>query len=162
MKKTIREEVILELVARGAVIRTNGSPQAYSTDCGQNVLRSRPKVGDEELPCVVVWPQIETCENANGLSKHEMPVQIDSIMAFGSRDPQEVGEEMYGDLIKCFASPSWDRTRPGSPCPGENFFDSIVHQSGGAAAPEDGSVTVGATARFIITYWTQVGDPYNQ
>ena len=59
MTETIQELIILELIARAAVIRTTGSPQAYATDIGANVLRVRPKVDPDDLPCVILWPQAE-------------------------------------------------------------------------------------------------------
>ncbi|MBN1664838.1 MAG: hypothetical protein JW943_14655 [Deltaproteobacteria bacterium] len=158
---TIREEIILEVMTRAAVIRSDGDPQEYNTDCGLNVLRARPSVDPGELPCVVVWPQDETAENAYGRSKHVMPVQVEGLAVFGSDDPSVAGERILGDLIKCFTSPLWDRTRPGEPTP-ENYLDSIVYVEGGVEAPKDGDISVAAKARFNITYWTAIGDPYNQ
>jgi hypothetical protein len=159
---TIREEIILELIARAAVIRTTGSPQAYATDIGETVFRTRPKVDPDDLPCLVVWPQVEEAENTHGQSRHKMPVKIEGVAAFGSAEPSVISERILGDLIKCFTSPAWDRTRAGSPAPAD-YIESIVYQGGGSDSyPEDGSLTVGASATFLITYWTAIGDPYSQ
>jgi hypothetical protein len=132
-----------------------------STDCGATILRARPSVAPAELPCTVIWPQDEEAENKNGQSRRVMPVQIEGLMVFGATDPSIIGERILGDLIKCFTSQTWDRTRPGIPKP-ENYFQSIVYVGGGVAAPKDGDVSVAASARFTLVYWTAVGNPYSQ
>jgi hypothetical protein len=159
---TIREEIILEIIERAAVIRSAGSPQAYATDIGETVLRARPKVDPDDLPCMVVWPQAETAENLHGKSRHKMPVKVEGLALFGAEDPSVVSERILGDLIKCFTSPSWDRTRAGSPVPSD-YIESIVYQSGGMdSSLEDGSVSIGNQAAFLVTYYTAIGDPYTQ
>ena len=159
---TIRELIILEIIARAAVILTTGSTQAYATDIGETVLRARPKVDPEELPCMVVWPPAETAENAYGKSRHKMPVKIEGLAAFGAEDPSVISERILGDLIKCFTSPTWDRTRVGTPTP-LDYIESIIYQGGGSDTPlEDGSISVGAQAIFLVTYDTAIGDPYVQ
>ena len=163
---TIRELIILELLARAAVIRTTGSPQAYATDIGATVLRARLKVDPDDLPCVVVWPKPETAENAYGKSRHKMTVQVDGVAAFGAEDPSVVAERILGDLIKCFTSPDWDRRRLVAGSSPESYLapyaESIVYQGGGGESPEDGSISVGVPATFLITYDTAIGDPYTQ
>jgi len=43
------------------------------------------------------------------------------------------------------------------------YVESIVYQGGGTNEyPEDGAKLVGATAKFLVTYYTTIGDPYNQ
>lgn len=163
---TIRELIILELIARAAVMRTS-SPQAYATDIGATVLRARLKVDPGELPCTVVWPRVEEAENKNGLSLHRMPVKVEGIAVFGTTDLSVISERILGDLIKCFTSPAWDRRRlvvGSSPITYLNpYFDHIVYTGGGTDSyPEEGSESVGAYANFLITYWTTTGDPYNQ
>lgn len=159
---TIRESIILELIARAAVIRTTGSPQVYATDIGETVLRARPKVDPEELPCMVVWPRVETAENSYGKSRHKIPFKIEGLSIFGLDNPSVVSERILGDLIKCFTSPAWDRARAGSPTP-PDYIESIVYQGGGMESSlEDGSVSVGAAATFLVTYDTAIGDPYTQ
>lgn len=150
---TIRELIILEFIARAAVIRTTGTTQAYATDIGETVLRARPKVDPEELPCVVVWPQVETAENIYGKSRHKMPFKIEGLAIFGTDDPSVISERILGDLIKCFTSPLWE----------PDYIESIVYQGGGTdSALEDGSVSVGSQALFLVTYDTAIGDPYTQ
>jgi len=165
---TIRELIIQELIARAAEIATTGSPQAYATDIGATIFRAHPKVDPDDLPCLVVWPQVETAENMNGVSRHRMPVKIEGLAAFESSEPSVISERILGDLIKCFTSPTWDRRRlvasPASPATYlDPYLESIVYQGGGTESyPEDGSLTVGAAATFLVTYWTAIGDPYSQ
>lgn len=151
---TIRELIIQDFITRAAVIRTTGSPQAYATDIGAEVLRARAKVDPDELPCCVVWPQIEEAENLHGQSRHRMPMQVDGVAMYGTTDPSVIAERILGDLIKCFSSPSWSRS--------PDYIESIVYQGGGPATQEEGAVAVGCSAKFLVTYWTKAGDPYNQ
>jgi hypothetical protein len=168
MTETIQELIILELLARAAAIVTTGSPQAYATDIGGNVLRARPKIAPEDLPCLVLWPQPETAENKNGLSLHRMPIRVEGLAEFGADNPSMISVRILGDLIKCFTAPTWDRRRivtsPASPVTYlDPYAESIIYQGGGTDAyPEEGSVTVGASATFLVTYWTAIGDPFSQ
>lgn len=168
MTDTIRELIIQELIARAAVIKTTGPPQAYATDMGETALRARPKIEPAELPCCVIWPQPEEAENMHGLSRHRMPIKVEGIVVFHDDSPSVVSERILGDLIKCFTSPTWDRRRlvasPASPVTYlEPYIESIVYQGGGTDEyPEDGAVSVSAYARFLVTYWTAIGDPFTQ
>ncbi len=168
MASTIRELIILEIIARAAVIRHVVSPASgYETDIGETALRARPKVDPEELPCCVVRPQPETAENLHGHSRHKMPVKVEGLAMFGAEDPSVVAERILGDLIKCFTSQTWDRRRlivGSSPVSySDPYIDSIVYQSGGMdTALEDGAVSVGVPALFLVTYDTAIGNPYAQ
>ncbi len=168
MADTIRELIIQEFITRAALIRNTASPPAYVTDIGDNVLRARLRVDPSELPCIVIFPMPEEAENAHGLVRHRMRIRVDGIMVFGSESPSVVGERMHGDLIKCFTSPTWDRRRlaasPESPVTYDQpYAESIVYEGGGIEEyPEEGSISVGVQVRFLVTYWTKIGDPYNQ
>jgi hypothetical protein len=152
---TIRELIIKNIVTRAAIIRITVLPVLYATDCGETVFRARPKVDPDDLPCTIVWPQPEEAENIHGSVCHHMPVRIEGIAKFGSDEPSVVSERILGDLIRCFTSPSWSRS--------PDYIESIIYQGGGTDEyPEDGSVTVGASATFLVTYWTAIGDPCTQ
>jgi hypothetical protein len=166
MMDTIRELIIQEFIARAAVIRTTGSPQAYATNIGGKVLRARLKVDSADIPCLVVWPLVEEAESTHGKSRHKMPLKIEGIAAFGTVEPSVISERILGDLIKCFTSQTWDRRRvvAGPPIAYlAPYAESIVYQGGGTNEyPEDGSVLVGAAANFLVTYYTAIGDPCAQ
>lgn len=172
MSDTIRELIIQEFLTRAATLRNTASPPAYATDMGDNVFRARPRVDPAELPCCVIWPLAEEAEHAHGLVRHRMTIRLDGIVAFGAESPSVVGERMLGDLIKCFTSTSWDRRRPvlvTSPASPVTYTylapyaESIVYEGGGIEEyPEEGSISVGVQVRFLVTYWTKIGDPYNQ
>lgn len=151
---TVRELIILDLLSRAAVVRTAGSPQPYATNCGETVFRARLKVDPDDLPCIVVHPKNEEAENMHGQSRRRMNLQVDGVAKFGTSDPSVIGERILGDLVKCFTSPSWARS--------PDYIESIVYIGGGYETPEDGSLSVGAQATFILTYWTAIGDPYSQ
>ncbi len=165
---TIRELIIQEILARAATLRIALSPVIYNTDCGDNVFRARLKVDPDELPCIVLWPQTEEAENKHGQALHRMPLRIEGIALFGADNPSVVSERILGDLIRCFTSPTWDRRRlvvsPASPVTYlAPYAESIVYQGGGTDSyPEEGSMTIGAYVKLLITYWTAMGDPYTQ
>lgn len=168
MADTIRELIIKELLTRAATLRNTASPPAYVTDMGAHVLRARLRVDPSELPCCVIWPMPEEAENVHGLVRHRMRIRVDGIMEFTSESPSVVGERMLGDLIECFTSPAWIRKRlvasPASPATYDPpYMESIVYEGGGIEEyPEEGSVSVGVQVRFMISYWTAIGDPYTQ
>ncbi len=171
---TIRELIIQEIMDRAAVIRTDTSPQAYQTDLGKNVFRVRPKIGPEETPCIVVWPQAEEVEHKSGMILNSMPVRVEGIMLFGDTNPSVLSERILGDLVKCFTDPTWDRRRlqpPPSPTPSPDpgpqydppYAETILYDGGGTDDyPDEGSLSVGVVARFVVRYWTQRGNPYEQ
>ena len=163
---TIRELIILEFLARAAVIVNTGSPQAYSTNIGTNIIRARKSLDPDELPAVVIWPLPEENTNAYGKCKHTMQIRADGIAKFGTTDQSVIGEQILGDLIKCFTSTTWDRRRPKATSPvtyDSPYAESIVYTSGGTDSTlEDGAVAVGSQATFTVTYWTKIGNPYEQ
>jgi len=152
MADTIRELIIQTLLARAAVIQTGSPSTGYYTDCGDNIFRARPRIDPGALPCVVIWPQAEGAENTHGQSRHRMPVRVEAIMAATSATASTIGEKILGDLITCFTSTAWSRD--------PDYIESIVYQGGGYEAPEEGSQSVGVSATFLVTYWTNIGDPY--
>jgi|GEM_PF-1013955 len=168
MDDTIREKIILEFIARAAVIRTTGSPQLYATDCGETVFRATPQVDPDDLPCCIIWPQAEDSENINGKCRHKMPIQVEGIMVFSPLNPSVTSEKILGDLFRCFLARTWERRRlvasPASPPTYDPpYAESIVYLGGGTDSyPEEGSKTVGAMAKFMVTYYTKIGDPYSQ
>jgi hypothetical protein len=164
---TIRELIILEFLARAALIRTTGSPAAYATDIGATVHRARRSVDPDDLPCINIIPQPEESENAHGQSMHKMPMKIDGLAAFGAEEPSAIAERILGDLIKAFTSPAWDRRRLVTGSSPATYLDpyaeSIVYQGGGTDEyPDEGTKDVGASATFLVTYWTAIGDPFSQ
>lgn len=164
MAETIREKILQELATRAGVMRLT-SPAVYATDIGAAVYRARPKIGPEELPCTVVWPRSEEVTYAFGRVLHTMPVDVEGLVELGTADPSVLGEAIYGDLVRCFTDPAWDRRRPvaGSPITYlAPYAESMVLAGGGSDAPEDGALTCGAQARLVVTYWTVAGDPTAQ
>jgi hypothetical protein len=168
MNETIRELIIEEFMTRAAVIVTTGSPQAYATDIGTNVLRARSQVDPGELSCVNIIPETEESENMHGLCRAKMTIRVEGLVLFGAINQSLIAERILGDLKKAFTDPNWDRRRPvTSPASPVTYLDpyaeSIVYQGGGPESVlADGSVSVGAAARFLVMYWTKIGDPWSQ
>lgn len=177
MDDTIRELNIQEWETRAAVIRTTGSPQEYATDCGQKVLRAQKPYGENDLPCTVIWPGPEISENIPGKNLCTMEMIAEGLHFYGSKAVAEgfatvdeaasiVGERILGDLKRCFGNPLWDRRRlitESPPTYEAPYASSIVYKEGGPAGYdiEEGFI-FGAYAKFEITYWTKLGDPYTQ
>jgi hypothetical protein len=153
--ETIRELIIDDFMDRGEVVISTGSPPDYSTDIGDHVLRARPKVDPGELPCMVIWPQAEEAENKHGSVLHRMIIKVEGVAYFASLSPSEMSEKILGDIIKCFTSRLWTRA--------PDYIESIVYQRGGVDSyPEEGSLTAGAYAEFLVSYWTAAGNPFSQ
>lgn len=152
MNDTLREIIIRDIMARIAVITVaNG----YKTDCGANVERVRKTLEHSALPAAVVWPGSEKAEQRYGETINTMSVRIEGIAAFGSENPSVVSERILGDLKQCILSRTWARS--------PDYIDRIVYTGGGADEyPDDGMVSVGASANFDITYTEKIGDPYSQ
>ena len=152
MTDTIREIVIQNIMARLAIMTiANG----YKTNCGSNVQRVRKLLSPEELPASVVWPGTEKAEQCYGELKNTMPVKIEGIVVFGSENPSVVSERILGDLKKCILSHTWIRS--------PDYIDKIIYTGGGTDEyPDDGMISVGASASFEITYTEKIGDPYSQ
>lgn len=104
MANTIREQIILAIIARVAEIRTaNG----YNTDCGANALRVKKLVDPDDLPIVTVWPQPEERTKEYGKFVCNMPIKIECIKAYGSTNPSIVAESMLGDIIENILGVEW-------------------------------------------------------
>lgn len=156
MSNTIREYIILEFVARAASLVS--APTVY---------RARPRLAPEEVPAAVIWPREEVSQNIHGQEKHSMPIDVEQIAKFiGEEDPSVIGEALFGELIKTFASPAWDRRRliaGSSPVAyNEPYAASVNYVGGGVTPPEEGSNVAGAIAKFVVVYYTLAGDPYTQ
>jgi hypothetical protein len=167
MTDTIRELIIKEFVARAAVIVSTGTPQLYATDIGGNVLRSRPKVSPDDLPCCVIHPgAVEEAAYKFGMVHNSMTMRVDGIVSAGVSDPAVIAEQILGDLIRAFTDPAWDRRRIVTGPPVSYlapYADLVMYQSAGTDdIPEDGAVTAGASIRMMVMYWTAIGDPYMQ
>jgi hypothetical protein len=170
--ETIREQIIKECIQRAAVIKSTNSPQEYATDIGKNVLRARPTYAPSDPPCIIIFPLPEESHNTYGQTMHIMTMHVEAAQYYGDTDPSIISEQMLGDIIKCFASPSWDRRRPvisasppesPEPEPLPPLADTIEYTGGGIEEyPEDGALVVGAKANFAVTYYTKIGDPYEQ
>ena len=148
MSDTIRELIILDFVARGAVIRT-GSPSNYHTDIGATVDRWRQH---PIAPALNIWDRPEAGSKAYGMQKLTMPILIEGTAAYGNAKAAVIAGRILGDIIRAFMSPSWSRS--------PNYIDSIDYITGGTENyPDEEDLIVGAYALFHVAYTTQVGDP---
>lgn len=166
MTSSIRELIIAEIMTRAATILTATSPVIYNLNIGAHVYRAVRPVDPANLPCAVVWPQPETASYKNGMVENSMPVIVEGMAKFGSSNPSTIAEQILADLIKCFASPNWDRRRVKTASPltyYDPYADSIIYVQGGTNSyPESGDTIIGAQATFNVMYWTAAGDPYTQ
>lgn len=104
MTNTIREEIILAVLAKVGQIRTaNG----YNTDCGSTVLRAVKLVDPDTLPLISVWPQPEEAVREYGTTVCSMPVRIEGLCAFGDSNPSIMAEAMLGDIIENILGIVW-------------------------------------------------------
>ncbi len=161
MSDTIRELVILDYMSRLADITiANG----YNTDCGSHVFRVRKMVDPDELPATIVWPQPEKAEAEYGALNCTMTIRVEGLAKFGTTNPSVVAEQILGDLKKCILAPENLLTSPDTGWSrSPDYIDSIVYTDGGTDEyPEEGALTVGASAIFEVAYHTRLDDPYSQ
>jgi len=161
MNSTIRELVILDILARLAVITTAND---YAIGMGAHVIRARKSIDPSELPAVVLWPGTETAVPTYRESVCTMVVRVEGIAVFGSTNPSVMAEKILGDLKKCLLAQD---DRSGSPWTGWNrspdYIDSIVYTAGGTDEyPDEGNLTVGAAVTFNVQYTTKSDDPTAQ
>jgi hypothetical protein len=154
MTDTIREQIIAAVITSlGDVTIASG----YNTDCGQNVLRARYKPGKDEVPCFVVWPQVEEAEKLPGKSKQSMSLKIEGLMLFGDQNPSVISELILGDIRKRMEAQSTAQM------PAAGLIESILYVQGGTDEyPEEGEEFTGSAATYRIVYKTRAGDPYSQ
>ncbi|MCK9362133.1 MAG: hypothetical protein M0P74_00800 [Syntrophales bacterium] len=176
--ETIRELIIREIVTRLGAIRIVASPESrYYTDCGAQVFRARLRIDPDEVPCIDVWPLPEETEQIHGQDKNVMTIHVEGFHFFGmeavnrglattEEDASVVAERILGDLKFCLTDPAWDRRRPGAGSPiiySPPLAEAIRYKGGGTEEyPEEGTSSVPAVAKFEVTYYTEIGDPYKQ
>ncbi|MBW2342507.1 MAG: hypothetical protein JRF53_00580 [Deltaproteobacteria bacterium] len=124
--ETIREQIILAVISKLAIIRTaNG----YNTEAGALVKRVQKKLDPPELPGVVVWPKTEDMKYDYGAGLHMMPLQVEGLKLHADVNPSVVAELLLGDLIEAMVGIVW----------------SLSFTSGGTYEIEVGDTIEGAT-----------------
>jgi len=104
MTNTIREQIILAVIAKLGQIRTaNG----YNTDCGTTVLRTVKLADPDKLPFTSVWPQPEEAMREYGKMICSMPIRIEGLIAFGDSNPSVMAEAMLGDINENILGIKW-------------------------------------------------------
>lgn len=156
MANTIREQLILKLIARAANITVaNG----YNTGIGAAVERCADSLDPDSLPAQVLWPQPETVEQQYGCDICSMQVRIEGLMAHGSTNTSVVSEKMLGDLRKCYTDPTKYATIWGAVLK----IDSCTYAAGGTGSyAKGGEIITGANILLNIKYQTLIGNPYTQ
>jgi hypothetical protein len=147
---TIRERIISEFeVAMAVVTLANG----YHSDAGKNIVRCRKSLDPAELPCMVIWPGIETSERREyGGQYCTMKIGIEAHCLFGSENPSVVSERMLGDMIQAVFSQNIT-----------DLTDEIEYESGGTDSyPDTGDVAVGVKLTLNVKYNYLIGNPYSQ
>ena len=141
---TIREQIILAIISKLAVIRT---AKGFHTDMGANVQRAKKKLDPDELPACVVWPKLEEAGNQYGSALHMMPVQIEGQALHGAENPSVVSEKMLGDLIEAMAGIVWTLAFTGGGTYEIEVGDTVTgHISGATGFVQAVTVTSGTWA----------------
>lgn len=147
---TIREQIITAFVAalRGLLVE-NG----FHGDMGLNVFRCRKHISPENLPCIIIWPGIESLERSEyGGQYCAMKLGIEAMADAGKECPSVVSERMLGDLIQLV----FGRTIT-------LFADAISYESGGTDSyPDAGESAVGTKISLNVKYSYLYGNPYSQ
>jgi len=102
--ETIREQIILAIISKLAVIRTTAG---YNTDCGANVHRALKMLDPDELSACVVWPKSEEAGRQYGSGMQVMPIRVEGLVLHGAANPSVVSELILGDLIEAMTGIVW-------------------------------------------------------
>lgn len=153
MADTIRQLIISAIESGLSSIRIK---EGYQTDIGVRVEVVRSKIDKEQLPAVVIWPQVETAEKIHRKSKITMPVRVEAVLTFNpEQNPSVIIERMLGDLRKRMESLTEDITG--------GYGDHIEYTQGGADNyPEPGDTVAACAVVYNVVYKTIAGDPYSQ
>ena len=150
MTTTIREQIISAFETAMAVITTvNG----YTSNAGLNVIRCRKSLDPEELPCMVIWPGMESSEKRDYGSQYcSMRMGIEAHALFGDENPSVVSERMLGDLIQAVFSQTISY-----------LIDEILYETGGTESyPDAGETAIGVKITLSVKYNYLIGNPYSQ
>ena len=104
MTNTIREQIILAILARVTEIKTTAG---YNTNCGDTVLRAIKLIDPDSLPSITVWPQVEEFEKIYNKNVCTMPIKIEGVLAYGLNDYSVMAEAMLGDIIENIQGTEW-------------------------------------------------------
>ncbi|MFH0995794.1 MAG: hypothetical protein V1844_09900 [Pseudomonadota bacterium] len=147
---TIREHIISAFEAAMAVVTlANG----YHSDAGANIIRARKNLDPSELPCIVIWPGMETgIIEEYGVQKCSMRLGVEAHALFGTENPSVTSEWILGDLIKAVFSQTVTA-----------LADEIQYESGGTDSyPDAGEIAIGVKLNLVIKYHYLIGNPYSQ
>lgn len=151
---SIRERIIQEIdYALSQLMTANG----FNCNCGATRERGRKSWEETDLPCLSLFPGIETAaRTAYGMDQMVMPIRVDMLDNYtGDTTANHKGEKMLADIKEVMR-----RSRATLLA---GLAEDIQYTGGGMEDfPELKTKTVGVTASFNITYQTRLGDPYNQ
>lgn len=162
MTDTIRKKIIDELAGLF-------SAYTFTSVAGMDVYRGR-QVFDpdtEPPPLVTILPRVE--QNANtdyGIHDLAMPVDIICLARMGTSNPNNLGEAILGELIKCTfgiqTTVGGVITQLGGMT--DTYADAVVYKSGGIDAYPDemGQQIIHVGISIEIRYQTKAGNPYAQ
>lgn len=153
MANTIREQIILAIIAKLANVTTSNG---YNTNCGNNVERAKMGLSETDLPAFVVFPAPEESVKVHGRVKCIMPIRVEAEVLLEQNDNGSVeSEKMLGDMRKLMESQTDEPTG--------GLADNIDYTAGGIDEyPGSGDNRAGCVAVFNVTYKTLAGDPYRQ
>lgn len=106
MADTIREQIIQNIIAKMAIIRT---ANAYNTECGKLIKRAELiPVDSKVLPALSVFPMPEIGEERYGQRiLRIMEMRIQAIDNLKSINASIVSERILADLIECIFGIVW-------------------------------------------------------
>lgn len=147
---TIRARIIHAFVDAMAVITmANG----YHTDSGKNVILCRKNFDPSRLPCIVIWPGMETAERlVSGYCHCTMRLGIGSYAKFGAVSASVISENLLGNTLRALFGQTITA-----------LADDIQYESGGIESyPDAGDEVIGVNVNLNVKYNYLIGDPYSQ
>jgi hypothetical protein len=148
MSETTRELIIQAFAARASSMTiANG----YPLNIGATVIRGIKEVDPSLLPATSIFPQPETAvPSGSGEYIITMPVRVEAIDFYGTTNPSVVGEVLLGILRAGYMKSALS-----------DLIDTIQYSAGGVDEyPDANQCTIGASATFIVTYFSNINNPY--
>jgi len=124
---TIREQIILAIIAKLADVRT---AKGYNTEAGLYVNRAQVNPDWDDKPFLTVFPREDDPTQSYDGTQLAMIVDVVGAQVFGATNPSVVAELLLGDVIECMTGTEW----------------TMAFTGGGTYVPITGYTITGATS----------------
>lgn len=160
---SIRERIIQEIEAGLSILTI---AEGFNSDCGRLVERGKMQWDDDDLPCLSLFPGVETAaQQSHGTDTMTMPITLNMFNTYTDTTSPVTGKPVSGASVigEKMLADSREAMKRVFKILTAGLAQSIAYKGGGVQEyPELSKRTIGVMATFEIVYETKAGDPYNQ